>query len=768
MTQAIDIDNLIYLDTITLDNVLHILQNRLYNKKIYTDLGSVLISINPYEYFTGKNDIYAFDNESHYREAHLWKTMKHIYHRLFDDVLQKPNQSIIVSGESGSGKTETVKQIIHFLQHNTQSNELMSKIEASGHVLECFGNAATSRNNNSSRFGKFIEVAYTSSHGCCGMKTTIYLLEKTRLFCHNPAEQFHVFSKTTGEIEILLQNAGFDATSQSTFVLRLYELVKSFMSANKYDPSFMPSFLSKKKTVIGDEVIERTYEANEFIEMRNTLVMKLYETLFHWIVDTMNTLYTTMTTTESIIYTNNPSRTLGILDIFGFENLEYNHLEQLMINYTNEILQQLLNTIVIADRATLYQSEGIVDDCPYVSPIFQIQLIDTIFDDINEECMLPQGNIRGCMMKLKKKNMPGFITNKISAHEKFTVQHYAGDIEYTTSEFMERNMDRSNNEIDQYINDLFNKTPKRRGSVVGKVKMNSITTQYRNNVREFITKMNACELHFIKCIKPNALAVPLEFDDTIVRTQLEYNGILQFIHILKQGFSHHIPHDTFKINFGRYIQPDDVIKYLDTTIDEKDIKYSAVYGRTCVFLTDEYYDALSKRKYVACLDAISRISGVYIRYKTKRFIMYKKAAYYLQHIWKRHIGRTRCRIFILRHICFNRYYKQLEFIIQQEQDVQEQDVQEQDVQEQDAQEHTQSIRQPILNPMYDPLIHPDPNKLAEDLALCRRQLAIREAEEKQYIACISQLKRERDILLQQIAYLRNECKKGWFHRFFNN
>lgn len=748
MTQAID--NLIYLDEITIDNVLHILQTRLYNKKIYTDLGSVLISINPYEYFTGNNDIYAFDNESHYCEAHLWKTMKHIYHRLFDDVLQKPNQSIIVSGESGSGKTETVKQIIHFLQHNTKSNELMSKIEASGHLLECFGNAVTSRNNNSSRFGKFIEVDYTSSHGCCGMKTTIYLLEKTRLFCHNPAEQFHVFSKTIGEIEILLQNAGFDATSQSTFVLRTYELVKYFMQTNKYDPSFMPGFLSKKKTVIGDEVIERVYEPNEFIEIRNTLVMKLYETLFHWIVDTMNTLYTV-----DSVNVNNARRTLGILDIFGFENLEHNHLEQLMINYTNEILQQLLNTIVVADRATLYQSEGIVDDCHYVPPMFQIQLIDTIFDDINEECMLPQGNERSFMMNLKKKNMPGFITNKISAHEKFTVQHYAGEIEYTTNEFMERNMDRSNNEIDQYINELFNKTPKRRGSVIGKVKMNSITTQYRNNVREFITKMNVCELHFIKCIKPNAIAAPLEFDDTIVRTQLEYNGILQFIHILKQGFSHHITHDTFKLNFGRYILPTDTIKYPDT--NKKDIKYSAICGRTCIFLTDEYYDTLSKRKYIAYVDAISRISGFYIRCKTKRFVTYKKSAFYLQHVWKKHMGRTFCRMFILRYVYLKRYYKQRESVIQQEQDLQEQDLQEQDLQE-----------QPISNTIYDPLIHPDPIKLAEDLALCRRELAIREVEEKQYISCISQLKKERDILLQQIAYLRNECKKGWFHRFFNN
>jgi myosin heavy subunit len=317
--------------------------------------------------------------------------------------------------------------------------------------------------------------------------------------------------------------------------------------------------------------------------------------------------------------------------------------------------------------------------------------------------------------------------------------------------------------------------------------------------------MNQCELHFIKCIKSNTFATPLEFDETLIRSQLEYNGILQFIHILKQGFSHHIPLENFKLNFGRYVQTDDVIKYTATSNNNLDIKYSAVHGRTCIFLTDEYYDTLSKRKHAAYLVAISRISGFYTRYQTRRFETYRKAACYLQYVWKKHTGRTRCRMFIVRHIYLKRYSKQLEFIFQQEFIIQQEFdkqqefiIQEQEQQEQHKQqefivqqelekkqqeqqelEKKQQQEQQELekkqkehnhnhNHTYDPLIYPEPNTLLEDLTLCRRQLAIREEEEKQYIACISQLKRERDILIQQIAFLRNECKKGWFHRFFNN
>ena len=160
-------DNLLYIDEITIDRCIYILSERFKNKKIYTQLGGVLLSINPYQYFTGNDNIYQLDNTD---TVHLFRTMDKVY----EGMLNGESQTIIVSGESGSGKTETTKQMIQYLNHynGNDGNNLLEKIEASGLVLEMFGNAATEKNHNSSRFGKFIDT-YTES---CDVRTRLLVI----------------------------------------------------------------------------------------------------------------------------------------------------------------------------------------------------------------------------------------------------------------------------------------------------------------------------------------------------------------------------------------------------------------------------------------------------------------------------------------------------------------------------------------------------------------------------------------------------------------
>ena len=134
-----DCSNLLYIDEISLDRCLCVLEDRFYNKKIYTKLGSILLSINPYEYFEDNNKNNNID------QVHLNKEIDNILKNL-----ENKNQIIIVSGESGSGKTETTKQIIHYLNScvKNSDNKLIERIEASGIILEYFGNATTSKNSN--------------------------------------------------------------------------------------------------------------------------------------------------------------------------------------------------------------------------------------------------------------------------------------------------------------------------------------------------------------------------------------------------------------------------------------------------------------------------------------------------------------------------------------------------------------------------------------------------------------------------------------------
>lgn len=571
------IDNLLYLEEISIEKVLEVLDSRFKEKQIYTNLGAVLLSTNPYEYFEGENNIYRFPEEKK-ESSHLWTTMDKIFYKLFEI---KKDQVILVSGESGSGKTETVKLIVHYLNHytNNVNDDLLTKIEASGLVLECFGNAKTEKNHNSSRFGKYIEVFYDKFKNCLGMTTSIYLLEKTRIL--KDVGNFHVFSKEPTEICELLTNAGF-SEEQNQFVLETIEIVKDILKMefdtideqlNLFDERLpensMKNLLKSKRIKVQSEVIETPYNLEEFLDVRNAVAMKIYETLFRWLVKQMNIFYKV----ESY------DRKIGILDIFGFEDLKENSLEQLAINYTNEILQGLLNKILIDDKIELYDREGIsIEHIPIEHNTLQINTIEDIFCALDEESMFPRATDQTFIerLHLKYNNLDIYSFDKRKKLKGFSLEHYAGKIDYSVAGFLKKNVDKQNYDIDVIIDFLF-KTENVDETKSGKLRMDSITNQFRNDLNIFLDKIKEADLHFIKCIKPNLKEQSMYFDSTLVKEQLQYNGILGLIRILKQGYSYHFDMEWFKKEYRNIYSEED-----------NDI----LFGITRVFVTETYYNNL--------------------------------------------------------------------------------------------------------------------------------------------------------------------------------
>ena len=622
-------DNLLYIDEITIDRCIHILSERFKNKKIYTQLGGVLLSINPYQYFTGNDNIYQLDNTD---TVHLFRTMDKVY----EGMLNGESQTIIVSGESGSGKTETTKQMIQYLNHynGNDGNNLLEKIEASGLVLEMFGNAATEKNHNSSRFGKFIELYYKEKE-CIGMTMNVYLLEKTRVLHKTPHGRFHVFNKYSEDIRIVLEKAGF-LSQQISFILKIVELVEEIgklQFGNITNPLYI-ELLTRKKINIQDETIEKIYTETEFNELRDTLSMKLYEFLFLWLVEQMNNFYQISNTTGLL--------KIGILDIFGFENLKINKLEQLCINYDNEIIQGLLNKILLEDKIKLYMEEQIpIDTIPPKLNSQQIELIEKMFIALDEECMLPKGSNIGFIQKtnLQFTDNPLYGTNKLTCNKCFQIEHYAGKIEYSVNEFLQFNLDRQNIEIDNFIHQLFIEVglekKKKRGIV--KLKIHSISNQFRNNLADFIQTVQTSRLHFIKCIKPNHSEKPMEFINDLVKEQLIYNGVIQLITILKQGYSCHFNKDIFYKDYGEFI--------LDS-----DNEY--VVGTTRIFMTDDFYKTIKNRYHTKRLDNIIILQTYCLRNLAFYSYQTKKIAFNVleNRIWSNllkqdyHINRSAYRI----------------------------------------------------------------------------------------------------------------------------
>ena len=642
-------DNLLYIDEITIDRCITILNERFKNKKIYTELGAVLLSINPYQYFSGVDNIYDPENKD---PVHLFRTMEKVYSSMLDG----ENQTIIVSGESGSGKTETTKQIIHYLNNYSSVDNLLEKIEASCLVLEIFGNASTEKNHNSSRFGKFIELYYKNKV-CVGMTTSVYLLEKPRVLLKEAAGRFHVFNRDMTETSDILLKAGFN-NPQINFIHKIVDLVSEIIIL-KYGSELNPIYnelLTKKYINIQGDMIEKVYNETEFNELRDTLAMKLYESLFLWLVEQMNTFYKT-------VETNNLLK-IGILDIFGFENLQKNSLEQLCINYANEILQGLLNKILLEDKIKLYQDEGVeINSIVPKLNTEQIELIERICMILDEECMLPRGNSRGFIQKLNilLADNPFYITKKLTIDKCFEIEHYAGKIEYTVEDFLQCNLDRQNIEIDSFIGNLFTEvgliTKKKRG--IGKLKIHSISNQFRNNLNDFIQNVKQSNLHFIKCIKPNYTEKPMEFITSLVKEQLVYNGVIQLITILKQGYSYHFNREKFFQDYGEYILHSDSNSdsHNNSNSDShnnsnitRDVDY--VIGKTRIFMKEEYYKKIKYRYNLKRLNSITILQKYSLALiYTNKFINIKKSISRLENvIWTGllqkdyHINRSAYRI----------------------------------------------------------------------------------------------------------------------------
>jgi len=557
-----DYSNLLYIDEISIERCLKVLEERFYNKKIYTKLGSILLSINPYEYFEDNN----------IDQVHLNKEVDNILKNL-----ENKNQIIIVSGESGSGKTETTKQIIHYLNScvKNSDNKLINRIEASGIILEYFGNATTSKNTNSSRFGKLIEVYYNKNMECLGMKIITYILEKTRVLRSEDIGKFHIFNRDKNEIINLLDKGGFTEENIS-FIMNNIEKIKYLLTlgyGDNIENTKLKDVLSKRTIKVQDELIEKTYDKEEFYETRDILIMKIYDNLFNWIVERMNIICNV----EKYEYK------IGILDIFGFEDLKENSLEQLLINYTNEIIQGLLNKILIENKIELYRNEEIdikVNNIELNKE--QIKLIENIFIKLDEECMVPKGSDINLLQKLNSSNGNNKQYKIIKNNNIiFGIEHYAGLIEYKITNFLKKNMDKNIQEIDEYIKELFNYKKKRINS---KLKINSITNQFKIQINEFIDSITTCDINFIKCIKSNSNDRALYFDKSLVKEQLVYNGVLQLINILKQGYRYNFVKDEFMKKY----------QYIDLDV-VSNIVSNIVYGKTRVFLQEETYAIIQKR-----------------------------------------------------------------------------------------------------------------------------------------------------------------------------
>ncbi|KAK7801385.1 hypothetical protein U0070_001172 [Myodes glareolus] len=454
-------------------SVLHNLRERYFSGLIYTYSGLFCVVINPYKHLPIYSekivDMYK-GKKRHEMPPHIYAIADTAYRSMLQD---REDQSILCTGESGAGKTENTKKVIQYLavvasshkgkKDSSITGELEKQLLQANPILEAFGNAKTVKNDNSSRFGKFIRINFDVTGYIVGANIETYLLEKSRAIRQARDERtFHIFyyliagAKEKMKSDLLLESfnsypflsngfvpipaaqddemfqetleamsiMGFNEEEQLAIlkvvssVLQLGNIV--FKKERNTDQASMPDNTAAQKVChlvginvtdftrailtprikVGRDVVQKAQTKEQADFAIEALAKATYERLFRWILSRVN---------KALDKTHRQGASfLGILDIAGFEIFEVNSFEQLCINYTNEKLQQLFNHTMFILEQEEYQREGIewnfidfgLDLQPCIELIERPNNPPGVLALLDEECWFPKATDKSFVEKL--------------------------------------------------------------------------------------------------------------------------------------------------------------------------------------------------------------------------------------------------------------------------------------------------------------------------------------------------------------------------------
>ncbi|CAH2077785.1 unnamed protein product [Thlaspi arvense] len=494
------VEDLIQLSYLNEPSLLYNLRVRYSQDLIYSKAGPVLIAVNPF-----KNvQIYGNDILSAYQNKAL--DAPHVYavaDAAYDEMMrEEKNQSIIISGESGAGKTETAKYAMQYLEAlGGSSFGVENEILKTNCILEAFGNAKTSKNDNSSRFGKLMEIHFCAKGKICGAKLETFSFDQSRVVQLSDGERsYHIFYQLcAGASPMLKERLKLKAASEYNYLnqsscltidrvddtQKFHKLMEAFnivqIPQDYQERAFallaavlwlgnvsfevidnenhvevvadeavtnvamsmgcnsqeLMVVLSTCKLQAGRDCIAKRLTLRQATDMRDSLAKIIYASLFNWLVEQINT--------SLEVGKSRTGRSISILDIYGFESFKKNSFEQFCINYANERLQQHFNRHLFKLEQEEYEGDGI--DWTKVEFKDNQECLDLIEKKpiglvslLDEESNFPKATDTTFANKLKQ-HLKANSCFKGERGQGFRVSHYAGEVLYDTNGFMEKNRD---------------------------------------------------------------------------------------------------------------------------------------------------------------------------------------------------------------------------------------------------------------------------------------------------------------------------------------
>ncbi|XP_068552733.1 unconventional myosin-VIIa isoform X3 [Anas acuta] len=686
-----------------------------------TYTGSILVAVNPYQLLP----IYSPEQIRLYTNKKIGEMPPHIFaiadNCYFNMQRNNKDQCCIISGESGAGKTESTKLILQFLAAiSGQHSWIEQQVLEANPILEAFGNAKTIRNDNSSRFGKYIDIHFNKRGAIEGAKIEQYLLEKSRV-CRQAQDErnYHVFycmlrgmtveqkkklglgkatdynylamgncttcdgrddSKEYANIRSAMKVLMFTDTENweiskllaailhmgnLQYEARTYdnldacEVVQSASlitaaSLLEVDPQDVMNCLTSRTIITRGETVSTPLSMEQALDVRDAFVKGIYGRLFVWIVEKINAAIYRPPSQEL----KSVRRSIGLLDIFGFENFTVNSFEQLCINFANENLQQFFVRHVFKLEQEEYNLENInwqhieftdnqdALDMIAIKPMNIISLID-------EESKFPKGTDGTMLHKLNSQHKlnTNYIPPKNNYETQFGINHFAGIVYYETKGFLEKNRDTLHGDIIQLVHSSKNKFIKQifqadvaMGAETRK-RSPTLSSQFKRSLELLMRTLSVCQPFFVRCIKPNEYKKPMLFDRELCVRQLRYSGMMETIRIRRAGYPIRYTFVEF-VDRYRVLMPGVKPAYkqgdlrgtcqrIAEAVLGKDDDWQI--GKTKIFLKDHHDMLLEIERDKAITDKVILIQKVVRGFKDRsNFLKVRNSALMIQRYWRGH------------------------------------------------------------------------------------------------------------------------------------
>ncbi|XP_029391530.1 unconventional myosin-VIIa [Mus pahari] len=720
-TSVHGVEDMIRLGDLNEAGILRNLLIRYRDHLIYTYTGSILVAVNPYQLLS----IYSPEHIRQYTNKKIGEMPPHIFaiadNCYFNMKRNSRDQCCIISGESGAGKTESTKLILQFLAAiSGQHSWIEQQVLEATPILEAFGNAKTIRNDNSSRFGKYIDIHFNKRGAIEGAKIEQYLLEKSRVCRQAPDERnYHVFYcmlegmseeekkkldlgqaadynylamgncitcegrvdsqeyaniRSAMKVLMFTDTENWEISKLLAAILHMGNLqyeARTFENLDACEVLFSPSLataasllevnppdlmscLTSRTLITRGETVSTPLSREQALDVRDAFVKGIYGRLFVWIVEKINAAIYKPPPLE----VKNSRRSIGLLDIFGFENFTVNSFEQLCINFANEHLQQFFVRHVFKLEQEEYDLESI--DWLHIEFTDNQDALDMIANRpmnvislIDEESKFPKGTDATMLHKLNSQHKlnANYVPPKNSHETQFGINHFAGVVYYESQGFLEKNRDTLHGDIIQLVHSSRNKFVKQifqadvaMGAETRK-RSPTLSSQFKRSLELLMRTLGACQPFFVRCIKPNEFKKPMLFDRHLCVRQLRYSGMMETIRIRHAGYP-------IRYSFVEFVERYRVLlPGVKPAYKQGDLRGTCQrmaeavlgthddwqIGKTKIFLKDHHDMLLEVERDKAITDRVILLQKVIRGFKDRsNFLRLKSAATLIQRHWRGH------------------------------------------------------------------------------------------------------------------------------------